>query len=76
MARLIVGELRQGALEGQLADAIADAASLDPAEVRRAAMLASRLSRVAEAALRDGRAGLSAFRLEPLSPVLPMLAIL
>jgi DNA ligase 1 len=74
LIRLILGELRQGALEGALIDAIADAASLDAADVRRAVMLAGQLSGVATAALGEGHAGLARFRLTPLSPIQPMLA--
>ena len=74
LARLIVGDLRQGALEGVLADAIAEAADLEPALVRRAAMLAGSLPEVAEAALTEGRGGLERFRLRAFSPVQPMLA--
>ena len=74
LTRLMLGELRQGALEGALVDAIAAAAALDPAEVRRAVMLAGEPSSVAAAALGEGRAGLARFRLEPLAPVQPMLA--
>ncbi|MEX2497117.1 MAG: ATP-dependent DNA ligase [Woeseia sp.] len=74
LVRLILGELRQGALEGVLTDAIADAASLDAVEVRRAVMLAGDPAVVATAAMREGRAGLAHFRLTPLSPIQPMLA--
>jgi DNA ligase-1 len=74
LIRLILGELRQGALEGVLADAIADAAQIDVAEVRRAVMLAGELPKVAELALSEGCAGLAQFRLTPLSPIQPMLA--
>jgi DNA ligase-1 len=74
LVRLLVGELRQGALEGVLAEAIAKAASLPPESVRRAAMLGGDLAQVARAALERGEAGLAAFRLELLRPIQPMLA--
>jgi DNA ligase-1 len=74
LVRLLVGELRQGALEGVLAEAIARAASVGPDRVRRAAMLSGRLPAVARAALVEGEAGLAAFRLELLRPIQPMLA--
>jgi DNA ligase-1 len=74
LVRLLVGELRHGALEGVLAEAIARAASVAPDRVRRAAMLSGRLPEVARAALADGEAGLAAFRLELLRPIQPMLA--
>ena len=74
LARLLVGELRQGALEGVMADAIAAAAELPAADVRRAIMLAGAIAPVAAAALADGRSGLDRFRLALYEPVSPMLA--
>ena len=68
------GELRQGALEGIMVDAVARAAGVAAADVRRALMLAGELPAVAEAALSEGTAGLARFRLEVLRPVKPMLA--
>ncbi len=74
LARLIVGELRQGALEGVMLDAIASAAGLPAADVRRAAMYAGGLAAVAKAALTEGAAGLARFAIQLLRPVQPMLA--
>jgi ATP-dependent DNA ligase I len=74
LARLAGGELRQGALAGVVTDAVAAAAGVEPAAVRRAAMLAGDLPAVAQAALAQGSAGLEAFRLELGRPVQPMLA--
>lgn len=74
LRRLVVGELRQGALEGVLVEAVARAADLPAAEVRRAAMLSGELREVATAALAVGRAALGRFRMELLRPVQPMLA--
>jgi DNA ligase-1 len=74
LVRLIVGELRQGALEGVMTEALARALELPVGDVRRAAMLRGDLGVVAEAGLCAGAAGLSAFRLEVGRPVLPMLA--
>ena len=74
LMRLILGELRQGALEAVLIEGIADAADLSAEEIRRAVMLAGDAAGVADAALREGKAGLSRFRLQPMSPVNPMLA--
>ena len=74
LTRLVLGELRQGALEGIMLDAIADAAGLPPSSVRRASMLAGELAPVALAALTKGTAGLDRFRLQPLHPIRPMLA--
>ena len=71
---LFLGELRQGALEGVMADAVAKAAGVPGAAVRRAAMLAGDLPSVAAAAMRQGVDGLARFRLTPLQPITPMLA--
>ncbi len=71
---LFLGELRQGALEGVMADAVAKAADVPIADVRRAAMFAGDLRTVAAAAMREGVAGLAQFRLVPLQPITPMLA--
>jgi ATP-dependent DNA ligase I len=71
---LLHGELRQGALESVVADAVARAAEVPVGEVRRALMLAGDLGTVATAALADGRSGLARFRLEVLRPLKPMLA--
>ena len=74
LSRLLIGELRQGALEGVMVDAVAKAAGIPAADVRRAAMLAGDLPTIAEVALTQGREGLAQFRLTPLRPVKPMLA--
>ena len=71
---LLSGELRQGALEGVMVEAIARAAGLPAAEVRRALMLRGSLGPVAEAALTSGVPGLRAFHLEVGRPLQPMLA--
>ncbi|HYD40306.1 MAG TPA: ATP-dependent DNA ligase [Anaeromyxobacter sp.] len=74
LAGLLTGELRQGALEGLLAEAVAQAAGAPADDVRRAAMLAGSLPAVAEAVLGEGPAALARFRLRVLAPVQPMLA--
>jgi DNA ligase-1 len=74
LVRLIVGELRQGALAGIMLDAIAAATSVPQADVRRAAMYAPSLGAVARAAVEDGVNGLSTFQLQTLHPIEPMLA--
>jgi len=74
LVRLLVGELRQGALEGVMIDAVAAAAGLAAATVRRAAMFAGDLAVVAHAALTQGAAGLARFSIELYRPVQPMLA--
>ncbi|MFD4405984.1 ATP-dependent DNA ligase [Nocardia sp. NPDC058499] len=74
LRRLLSGELRQGALAGVMADAVAEAAGIPAAEVRRAAMLAGALPTVAAEALTGGRPALAEFRLSAGRPVGPMLA--
>jgi DNA ligase-1 len=74
LLRLLVGELRQGALEGVMIDAIASASGVPVAEVRRAAMVAGNLRVVARAALAEGAPGLSRFAVALHRPVQPMLA--
>ena len=72
--RLLVGELRQGALEGIMADALAAAAGVAAAEVRRALMVSGSLPAAGEAALAGGVEALRRFRLTLFRPLLPMLA--
>ncbi len=74
LIRLLVGELRQGALEGVMVDAIASAATMPVADVRRAAMYAGDLGTLARAALVDGADALQRFQLQLFAPVAPMLA--
>lgn len=78
LVRLLVGELRQGALEGVMVDAVAAAAGLPVADVRRAAMLTGSLPGVARLALatddpaarRDALAGLAVAMHRPIQPML------
>jgi ATP-dependent DNA ligase I len=74
LVRLLSGELRQGALEGVMVEAIARAAGVPGAEVRRALMLRGALGPVAQVALARGVPGLREFRLEVGRPLQPMLA--
>jgi DNA ligase-1 len=74
LIRLLFGELRQGALEGVLLDAVGRASHIAAASIRRAAMFAGALGPVARAALVEGEAGLTRFMLQPFRPVQPMLA--
>jgi DNA ligase-1 len=74
LAGLISGELRQGALEGVMVEAVARATDVPVAAVRRAAMLCGAVAPVAEAALRGGAAALSEFKLTVGRPIQPMLA--
>jgi DNA ligase-1 len=74
LTAVVLGDLRQGALAGVLGDAVARAAEVPLADVRRALMVRGDLGAVAEAALDRGAAALAAFRLEVGRPLQPMLA--
>ncbi len=65
--RLLSGELRQGALEGIMVEALAKARDLPANEVRRAMMLAGDLTAVAKGEL-------SSFKVQLFRPIKPMLA--
>lgn len=71
---LLTGELRQGALEGIMLDALAKAAAVPVERVRRAAMMAGTLPAIARGLLQDGEAGLAPFTVQLFCPVQPMLA--
>ncbi len=68
------GELRHGALDGVMVEAIARAASVPAAAVRRAHMLSGDLGVTAEAALSGGESALAAVTMTPGRAVQPMLA--
>jgi DNA ligase-1 len=72
--RLLVGELRQGALAGVMAEAIAAAAEIPAAQTRRAIMYSRSLGAVARVALLEGPQALERFQLQLFAPILPMLA--
>jgi DNA ligase-1 len=74
IVRLLTGELRQGALEAILVDAVAKASDIGTASVRRAVMMAGTLAPVAKVALASGEAGLTTFAIQLFQPVQPMLA--
>jgi DNA ligase-1 len=74
LKRLFTGNLRQGALAGLTADAVAKAAGVPGAIARRALMLSGDLARMAEIAMTSGEDGLEAVGLEIFRPILPMLA--
>jgi len=65
--RLLTGELRQGALEGIMVEALAKARDLPAAAVRRAVMLAGDIGAVA-------KGDVSSFKIELFRPLKPMLA--
>lgn len=68
-----VGEVRQGALEAAVTDALARAAGVPLAAVRRAAMLAGGATYVVDAAF-EGTDALAAVGLTVGRPIMPMLA--
>jgi DNA ligase-1 len=72
--RLVTGELRQGAVEGLMLEAVAKAAGIPAEGVRRARMMAGDLPSVARAALSGDTAELAAFATQLFRPVHPMLA--
>ncbi|MFZ0377463.1 MAG: ATP-dependent DNA ligase [Solirubrobacteraceae bacterium] len=74
LRHLLTGELRQGALAGIMADAVAKAAGVPNELARRALMLSGDLTRMAEIALVSGEAGLREVGFEIFRPILPMLA--
>ncbi len=74
LVRLLVGELRQGALEGVMIEAIAAATALPVADVRRATMVSGSIATAARVATSEGAAGLARFAIALGRPVQPMLA--
>jgi ATP-dependent DNA ligase I len=74
LVRLLSGELRQGALDGVMTEAVARAADVPGTDVRRAVMLSGSLPAAAAAALGGGRDALAEFGLQVGRPVKPMLA--
>jgi DNA ligase-1 len=71
---LLGGELRQGALEGIMLEAVARASRVPLERVRRAAMMAGAVPPVARALREQGEAGLAGFDVRIFRPVQPMLA--
>lgn len=71
---LLLGNLRQGASDAALLEAVARAAGVPAAAVRRAAMFTPDSGEVAVAAATGGAAALAAFTLVPGRPIRPMLA--
>jgi len=71
---VLMGEVRQGALESLLADAVATATGIAVELIRRAWMLTGSLTETARLAVSGGEPVLSAVGLRVLRPVKPMLA--
>jgi DNA ligase-1 len=74
LMRLLMGEVRQGALEGILVEAVAEASRVPASAVRRANMLSGDLGTVAVSAFSEGEPGLAQYRLQLFRPLKPMLA--
>src|SRR5215210_9297739 len=74
LVRLLMGDLGQGALAGVMAAAVARAAGVPEADVRRALTLSGDLAETAAIALEHGQDGLAAVRLRVGRPLSPMLA--
>ncbi|HEV2690913.1 MAG TPA: ATP-dependent DNA ligase [Bryobacteraceae bacterium] len=74
LVRLLMGELRQGALEAVMVDALAKASGVAVERVRRAVMLAGDIAPVAKALLESGEAALAQYDVQLFRPVQPMLA--
>jgi DNA ligase 1 len=71
---MMLRNLRQGALEGVMADAVAVALGTDPKRVRRSAMLEGDLVAVAARALVEGADSLASSSMAIFTPLQPMLA--
>jgi DNA ligase 1 len=74
VVRLILGELRQGALESIVLDALAQAANIPSEAIRKAMLFAGNAADVAVSAFRGGEAELGAFSVQLFRPLRPMLA--
>jgi DNA ligase 1 len=70
----VLGELRQGALEGLMVEAVAQAAGVPVEEIRRALMVSGDLGAAARAALTEGRPGIARLAIGLFRPLKPMLA--
>lgn len=71
---LLMGEIRQGALEGIMLDALAKASNISADRIRRAAMMGGGVAAIARKVLTEGEAGLHGFDVQLFRPVQPMLA--
>jgi DNA ligase 1 len=74
LLRVLLGELRQGAVEGLVAEAVAHAAELPIGEIRRALMVSGDLRGVATSAVTEGWQALARFSVRVFQPLKPMLA--
>jgi DNA ligase-1 len=74
LVRLLMGELRQGALEAVMVEALAKASGIAVERVRRAVMLAGDMAKVARTLLEHGEASLAQYDVQLFRPLQPMLA--
>jgi DNA ligase-1 len=74
LGQLLIGDIRHGALEGLLLDAIAKTADVSPSAVRRTMMFSGHIGEVARLAIEEGAAGLALVGFRLLNPIAPMLA--
>lgn len=74
LIRLLMGELRQGALEAVMVEALAKASGAAVERVRRAVMLAGNIAQVARALLENGETALAQYDIQLFRPIQPMLA--
>lgn len=74
VVRLVLGELRQGALEGMVIDALGRATGIAPPVLRRAMLFTGDAAEVAARALSGGESALAELSVELFRPLRPMLA--
>ena len=74
LTALLLGEVRHGALEGVVSDAVAVASGAPAESVRRALMVGAGIAEVATAAVEGGSGRLGRFRVRLFRPIRPMLA--
>lgn len=74
LIRLMMGEIRQGALEGLVLEAIGLASSLSLDTILQGLMFSGDIGEVARVAMEEGLAGLSRFQPRVFHPISPMLA--
>ncbi len=74
LMRIVFGEMRIGAVEGIMLDAVADATMVSPDLVRRAYMLLGDMTKVAELVLTKGSESLTQIGVTLFVPIKPMLA--
>ena len=74
LLRAMLGELRQGAVEGLMVEAVASAAAVPVDEVRRALMVSGNLGAVVRAVMTEGRPALARMAVQLFRPLKPMRA--